>query len=188
MLCDPSRHNLVDSFALVTYIPDPLGIFLDDLRRELAPGCLPHAHVTLLPPRALGATPREATDAVRAFLSGCRQFEIEAAHVETFPVSEVVYITIGEGRARLIEMHRVLNAGKLEYLEPFPYEPHITLAQDLTRQPSAELAALARRRWSEFHYPRTFTVESLTFVRNTARNVWVDLAHFQLEPALSIHR
>src|SRR5579862_4643113 len=111
MLCDPSRLDLVNSFALVTYIPDPLGMFLDDLRRELAPGCVPHAHVTLLPPRTLAATPRDATEAVRAFLSGVRQFEIEAAHVEIFPVSEVVYITIGEGRARLIEMHRALNTG-----------------------------------------------------------------------------
>ncbi len=115
--------------------------------------------------------------------------EIEAAHVEIFPVSEVVYITIGEGRARLLEMHGVLNAGNLEYREPFPYQPHITLAagHDASSRPPS-LAAIARRRWSEYRYPRIFTVESLTFVRNIAKNVWVDLAQFQLEPVLSIHR
>src|SRR5580700_5129161 len=101
MLCDSGGQDLVNSFALVTYIPDPLGKFLDDLRRELAPGCIPHAHVTLLPPRALSATPREATETVQAFVSSFRQFEIEASHVEIFPVTEVVYITVGEGRRRL---------------------------------------------------------------------------------------
>jgi 2'-5' RNA ligase len=186
MLCDPSGQDLVNSFALVTYIPDPLGKFLDDLRRELVPGCSPHAHVTVLPPRALSATPREATEAARAFVSGARQFEIEAARVEIFPVSEVVYISIGEGRRRLLDMHQAMNVGNLEFREPFHYEPHITLAQDLTARPSAELASIARRRWSEYRHQRIFTVESLTFVRNTSKNVWVDLANFQLDPALSI--
>ena len=42
----------MNQFALVIYIPDPLGRFLDDLRRELAPDCVPHAHVSVLPPQA----------------------------------------------------------------------------------------------------------------------------------------
>ena len=59
----------VSQFALVTYIPDPLGRFLDDLRLELTPGCNPHAHVTILPPRPLHAdlkeTIRQIADDVR---------------------------------------------------------------------------------------------------------------------------
>jgi 2'-5' RNA ligase len=188
MLCDSGGQDLINSFALVTYIPDPLGKFLDDLRRDLAPGCVPHAHVTLLPPRSLDATPQEATEAARALLSDVRPFEIEVARVEIFPVSDVLYITIGEGRRRLIEMHRKMNVGTLEFREPFSYEPHVTLAQDLTQPAVAEAAATARQRWSEYPYQRMFTVESLTFVQNTSKNVWVDLAHFQLDPALSIHR
>src|SRR5580704_4919864 len=97
MLCDSSGQDLINNFALVTYIPDPLGRFLDDLRRELAPGCTPHAHVTILPPRSLAATPLEATEAVRRLVSDLGRFEIETARVEIFPVSEVVYLTIGEG-------------------------------------------------------------------------------------------
>ena len=51
MLCDSSGQDVVNSFSLVAYIPDPLRKFLDDLRRELVPGCVPNAHVTILPPR-----------------------------------------------------------------------------------------------------------------------------------------
>ena len=48
----PAEQRL-NVFALVIYIPDPLGRFLDDLRTELVPGCNPHAHVSVLPPRPL---------------------------------------------------------------------------------------------------------------------------------------
>jgi hypothetical protein len=85
-------------------------------------------------------------------------------------------------------MHRVLNVGPLYYEEPYLYHPHITLAQDLTQQQSVELATLARRRWVEFPHRRAFKAESLVFVRNRARNLWIDLAHFHLVPAPSIRR
>ena len=48
-------------FALVLYVPSPLGIFLDNLRRELAPACNPHAHVSLLPPRSVAVSWEEAS-------------------------------------------------------------------------------------------------------------------------------
>ncbi len=48
----PAEQRL-NVFALVIYIPDPLGRFLDDLRTALVPGCNPHAHVSVLPPRPL---------------------------------------------------------------------------------------------------------------------------------------
>lgn len=52
-------HSLVPAeeklnvFALVIYIADPLGGFLDDLRRELIPHYNPHAHISVLPPRPI---------------------------------------------------------------------------------------------------------------------------------------
>ena len=59
----PAEQRL-NVFALVIYIPDPLGRFLDDLRRELVPGCNPHAHVSVLPPRPLAVDWQVASEQV----------------------------------------------------------------------------------------------------------------------------
>lgn len=183
-----SGQDLLDSFALVTYLPDPLCSFLDNLRRELAPGCAPHAHVTILPPRPLAVTPEEAVAAMRSRISDFSAFEIKAGEVLIFAGSDVVYLSIKEGRPELLQMHRALNVGPLKHEGPYPYHPHITLAQDLTPQQSIELAAVAQRRWAEYSGPRVFSAEKLVFVQNTARHGWTDLAHFQLAPAPSIRR
>src|SRR5439155_16619979 len=97
MLCDPTGQDLVDSFALVSYIPDPLHRFLDDLRRELVPACVPHAHVTILPPRPLSGTSEAAIETIRARICDFSPFEIEAGDVVVFPVSDVIYIEIKQG-------------------------------------------------------------------------------------------
>jgi len=165
----------------VAYLPDPLGKFLDDLRRELVPGCAPRAHVTVLPPRPLSTTPQAALDSLRRLLPDFSPFQIGLANIEVFPITDVVYLGIGEGYQNLIEMHRALNVGPLQYREPFPYHPHITLAQDLTHPQSIELAAWARRRWSEYLGKRAFSVESLVFVQNLGGNLWTDLESFQLD-------
>src|SRR6266850_7332122 len=113
MLCDPSGQDLVNSFALVAYIPDPLRKFLDDLRRELVPGCVPAAHVTILPPRPLSDTPREAIETIRARIPDFSPFEIETGEVEVFPVSDVVYLSLKKGAKHLLQMHPALNLGPL---------------------------------------------------------------------------
>ena len=50
---DPADERL-NVFALVIYIPDPLGQFLDDLRRELVPHYNPHAPCQRAAAAALG--------------------------------------------------------------------------------------------------------------------------------------
>jgi 2'-5' RNA ligase len=188
MLSAPGGQDLANVFALVTYLPNPLGKFLDDLRRELVPGCVPHAHVTILPPRSLSASPQAAIDAVRSLTPDFAPFEVELDQVQVFPETDVVYLSIGRGHKDLLHMHRAFNVGPLHYKEPYPYHPHITLAQELTHERSIELASLASRRWSEFPHRRMFKAESLVFVRNSTGNKWIDLAHFHLDPAPSIRR
>src|SRR5436190_22525291 len=111
-----ARINL---FALVVYIPDPLGGFLDDLRRELVPGCLPHAHVTILPPRPLGQDIGAAIEQARSIVSEFAPFEIVAGEVEIFPETDVVYIGIKQGEREMREMYHALNQGALAFKEPF---------------------------------------------------------------------
>ena len=186
MLCAPNGRDLVNTFALVAYIPDPRGKILDDLRKELVPGCVPRAHVTILPPRPLSAAPEAAIEAVRSHLADISAFEIVTGEVAVFPVSDVIYLGIGKGAKDLLRYHQVLNVGPLSYQPAFPYHPHITLAQELTPGQSIEFTALARRRWAEYTGSREFPVESLVFVQNSIGNLWTDLARFQLDPAPSI--
>src|SRR5271166_4115630 len=79
-------------YALVIYIPDPLGGFLDDLRRELVPGCNPHAHVSVLPPRPLPAHWQLAGEQLQAFTANCPPFPVELGEIRMFPVTNVIYI------------------------------------------------------------------------------------------------
>jgi hypothetical protein len=163
-------------YALVIYLPDPLGGFLDDLRLEMVPGCNPHAHVSVLPPRPLPVAPEAAIEEARRILGGFAPFDIELGGIEKFDVTDVVYIGVQEGGGRLREMHHSLNQGALAFQEPFAYHPHVTLAQGIAAGQVEELAALASRRWREFVGPRRFRAEGAVFVRNTEGNRWIDLA------------
>src|SRR5438105_11352705 len=84
-------------YALVIYIPDPLGRFLDDLRKELVPGCNPHAHVSVLPPRPLAVDWQVASEQVRACASVRPAFEVTLGAVNMFPVTNVIYIELATG-------------------------------------------------------------------------------------------
>ena len=188
MPCAPSGQEPATNFALVAYIRDPLRRFLDDLRRELVPGCAPHAHVTVLPPRPLSEPPEAAIASLRSRIPDFLPFQITTGAVEVFEETDVIYLSVTKGEGELRQMHVALNVGPLRYQEQFEYHPHITLAQDLTPEQSVELAKTARRRWAEFKHSRVFPVESLVFVQSSARNLWTDLAHFQLDAAPSIRR
>ena len=176
MFSDPSGVEYLNSFALVNYIPEPLAGFLDSLRTELVPDCFLRAHVTILPPRPILAPPEKAWIELREAALGLHPIDIELDRVEVFPVSDVIYIAIGRGGEQLKHMHDVFNAGPLIYKEPFPFHPHITLAQGLTPDQVDELSEVARRRWREYKGGRTVRVATITFVQNTKWHGWVDLA------------
>jgi 2'-5' RNA ligase len=80
----------------------------------------------------------------------------------------------------LRRLHEALNAGALKFQDPFPYHPHITLAQELPRERVPETGELARRRWREYRGPRGFRVEHAVFVQNTLNDCWIDLAEYSL--------
>jgi 2'-5' RNA ligase len=164
----------------VIYIPDPLGQFLDDLRRELVPAYNPHAHVSVLPPRALRVDWQTASEQARALTEGWAPFEIELGSVEMFPQTEVIYIEIGRGATELYSLHSAMNTDALAFDEPYTYHPHITLAQDVPHDQVVALMEKARRRWAEFQGDRTFRAERAVFVQNTTDNRWLDLAEYSL--------
>jgi len=178
--CRVPAEEQLNVFALVTYVPEPLGLFLDDLRRELAPGCNPHAHVSVLPPRPLAVEWQVASGQARALTEAWTPFEIELTGLQIFPVTNVIYLEIGAGTAELRRMHAAMNTGALEFQEPFPYHPHITLAQEIPHREVQAIHELAGRRWKEYGGSSVFRAERTVFVRNTLDNCWVDLAEYSL--------
>ena len=175
MYKDPAARDRINSFALVSYIPEPLAGFLDRLRQELVPDCFLRAHVTILPPRPLSTQPEAAWDVVRWFAPQFAPFEVHMTGIEVFPVSDVIYVDISGGSEPLARMHSTLDSGGLRFQEAFAYHPHVTLAQNLKPDQIDELARVARIRWAEYSLPKTFRVDKAIFVQNTRWNEWIDL-------------
>jgi 2'-5' RNA ligase len=180
MYVDPNGLGRINSYALVSYIPEPLAGFLDRLRRELVPNCFLSAHITVLPPRPLRSSPETAWNHIRSIAPHVPPFDIELKNVEVFPISDVIYVGVGGGSERLKEMHAVLNTDGLEFKEPFSYHPHVTLAQELKPDELDELIHVARERWAELSHPRIYRVDKVVFVQNTRRNQWIDLGECSL--------
>jgi 2'-5' RNA ligase len=185
MDCDPMEgpcriqpDGRLNVFALVIYIPGPLGTFLDDLRRELVPDYNPHAHVSVLPPRPLAVDWQVASAQVRALSENWAPFAIELTGIEIFPSTDVIYLEVGAGAAELRQMHVAMNSGTLRFQDPFPYHPHITLAQELPAEKVASTTELAHRRWREFTGERRFRAERAVLVQNTVNGCWLDLAEY----------
>lgn len=180
MGCKAASGTPVNCFALVNYIPGELGRFLNALRIELVAGCHAQSHVTLLPPRSLVASTPEAWSAIQAISEALPPFDITLGDIEIFPVTNVIYLAIANGRPRLLEAHATLCQGPLDNAEAFPYHPHVTLAQGLLPEQVQTAADLARLRWREYTGPRSFPVNDLVFVQNTDTNDWLDLEDLQL--------
>ncbi|MFB3828538.1 MAG: 2'-5' RNA ligase family protein [Bryobacteraceae bacterium] len=175
----------VNQFALVIYIPEPLGTFLDELRRELAPGCNPRAHISVLPPRPLRQDWRPVCRLARAVTARFAAFEVETGALQLFPQTQVLYLELGRGAEQLKEMHAALNGKALEFPEPYAYHPHITVVQNVPVEAIPYLRERAACRWNQYSGPRAFLAESAAFVQNTAADRWLDLAQFRLGSGLS---
>jgi 2'-5' RNA ligase len=170
----------INSFALVSYLSDPLASFLDRLRHDFNPDSRARAHLTVLPPRPLVAAPVDAWDELKERLQDVQPFEVELGDVEMFPETSVIYVSIKTGYCELERLHTALNIGQIGFQETLPYHPHITLAQQLPPEAVAAVAETAARRWRAFPHSRTFIIDRLTFVQNTQDNCWTDLAAMDL--------
>lgn len=179
----PGARCCLGLFALVDYLPEPLGQYLDELRADLVPGCRLHSHVTVLPPRELMEPEEVLIDVLGARLSSECTFDISIGDVEVFESTNVIYLDLGEGRGEIERLHRTLSRGVFAYDEPFQFHPHITLAQHISSQELPAKLELARRRWAQYPYSRSFTLDHLTFVRNVDLNHWRTLSEHPLQEA-----
>ncbi|HXP89089.1 MAG TPA: 2'-5' RNA ligase family protein [Bryobacteraceae bacterium] len=180
------QRAAINSYSLVAYLPEPLAGFVGQLRQELVPDCQARAHITILPPRALACPPDVALGQIRRALYGFQAFTVEFGEVRFFPQTNVVYLSILRGLKELDQLHQALNCGPAGCDETYPYEPHLTLAQQIDPGAMAPAGELVSRRWQEFPHARSFVVESLTFVQNTSDNVWIDLAEIPLSVPVGV--
>jgi len=180
MYKSPPIWDRINSYALVTYIPEPLAGFLDRLREELVPNCFLRAHVTILPPRPLVVSTDEAWEVLRGIARSFTSFEVQLGDVDVLPVSDVIYVRITAGNEILTRMHDAMNVDGLQRQEEFSYLPHVTLAQELESDEVDELVRVARIRWAESSLAKSFRAEKVCFVQNTRRNLWLDIAELEL--------
>ena len=173
-------------YAVVAYARNPVGRFVEALRREVYPehGHLP-AHVTILPPRCLNGTEETALETLAQICATVEPFEVSLGGVESFiPVTPTVFIRLEETE-KICELHDRLNAGVFLGEEEWEYVPHLTIVK-LATDPQAEAALeLSRQRWQRYHGPRQITVDELTFVREGPQDHWVDVAPIPLGRSLA---
>jgi 2'-5' RNA ligase len=169
-------------YALVAYVHNQVGSFVEQLRREIHPehGHLA-AHVTVLPPRPLSGTEDEALASISRLAASQAAFEIGMGEVASFvPSTPTIFIRVERAAYRMRELHDAMNGGVLRYDEPWPYMPHLTIAK-LDCTPDAEsLIETARQRWQEYTGSRQVLIDNLAFVRGSG-HTWFDIARFSLD-------
>lgn len=169
-------------YALVAYVKNQVGEFVENLRRELHPE-LPHmlAHVTLLPPRRLQAPETVALGTLRQLCPQVEPFEVSLGEVETFiPVTPTVFVRVAHAAYKMRELHDFLNVDALATTEEWPYMPHLTIVKMGAEEQAQHAYRMARSRWAGFEGSRCVEVRELTFVREGENGRWIDLAAIPL--------
>ena len=168
----PSSH-----YALVTYVRNPVGEFVEELRRELHPTTahMP-AHLTILPPRELVGSEAAALEFLEEACGRVVPFNVELGDVETFlPTTPTVFIQVKRAAYRMRELHDQLSGKGLGAEENWPYIPHLTILKTAQDEEARAAYLIARDRWSRFSGPRQVRVEELMFVREDD-GYWQDVA------------
>lgn len=176
-------------YGLVAYVTNPVGRFVETLRRELRPAS-PRAvaHLTILPPRLLHGSEAEALAALREAGQHFNAFHVVLGEVTTFlPGTPTVFVGVGEGAEHMGTLHRSLNAGALASNETWPYIPHLTIVRMDTPAEALTVLPVVTSRWRGYEGTRSVHVTELAFVREEEDLTWVDLGHVPLSASLA-HR
>jgi len=148
-------------FALVTYIPDPLGSFLQGLREILPNNDSSEAHITLLPPRPLKLPVEMASEQASAILRQFPPIEVELTKVRRFPETKFLYLDLAEGSSLIRDLHDALNQGDLFDAEEFEFRPHLTLGGPVTPGALDSAQQQAELTWGGEHCPPRFTIQEV---------------------------
>ena len=169
-------------YGLIAYVNNPLGQFVEDLCLELQPeeaGSM--AHLSVLPPRPLMGSEAEALEMIEDLCRDVNPFEVSMGDAESFmPRTPTVFIRVAHGAYRMRELHDRLNRSVLQFEEPYPYMPHLTIFRFDDAERSREALAVAQNRWEKYDGPRRLLIEQLVFVRGSREAGWLDVAPIPL--------
>jgi len=149
------------SFALVTYIPEPLGSFLHSLRHALPGEEKPQAHITLLPPRPLKAAIDLVSREAQTVLTRFKPFSVELSDVKVFPETNVIYLDVSGGNEALHKLHDTLNSGLLEHDEDFDFLPHLTISGTIPPHNLGKFLEQATKAWQTHKGKTSFDVNEV---------------------------
>ena len=114
-------------------VPEPFGSMLQ--RRRAGFGdpqafAIP-THVTLLPPTEVDESALPAIEEHLAQVASFgRPFELRLGGTDTFrPLTPVVFVKLVRGAEECTELQERVRSGPLKRDLPFPYHPHVTVAQ-----------------------------------------------------------
>jgi 2'-5' RNA ligase len=170
------------TYAVIAYLRGSLGQFVDEQRDQLNPEYSSSlAHVTILPPRPLIFPPEELAESLRKRCAHREPFAVTVEGVSTFwPANGVVFLSLSQGFDELLALHRELNVADLRHSEPYPFVPHITIAQDLDDQATQEALVALSNAWESYQGERSFRVETLCLVQQSDGRRWRNLAPIPL--------
>ena len=94
MTIEPMQTEALNSYAVVTYLTDPIATFVDQVRQEFTPDCPHRAHITILPPRPLTRSLEEALAHCRHVLARLDPFEVGLSRVDLFEGSQVIKLSV----------------------------------------------------------------------------------------------
>lgn len=169
-------------YALVAYVRDSLGRFVESMRRDLHPDHTHSpAHITVLPPRPLSGSEDQALAMIRKTVASVHAFEVKLGDVETFfPTTPTVFIRVERYAHRIRDLHDALNVGPMHCDESWPFMPHLTIVKMPELSQTRDALDQSRQRWRGFTGGRIAHITDLTFVREGPNGQWIDLADIPL--------
>jgi 2'-5' RNA ligase len=167
-------------FALVSYVPDPLGTYLDSMQATISGTEGPQAHVTMLPTRPLGTlTFEKIYDGALGALESVQPFRVVLSRVKRFLHTNVLYVDLAEGSEMIHLLHNRLNLGALAFPEQFDFRPHVTLAGSLSDEQIDSAQHQAEELWEAYQFPPEFFVNEVVCISTesagedgTWRRIW----------------
>ncbi len=166
------QHGRGEFFALVSYVPEPLGAKIDDLKSSFVSERPSPAHITLLPPRPLRHEPAVAYERIREVLASFPAFELELTNVCTFPATNVLYLAVGKGYEQIFEIYRALNRGEFFHTEEFEFLPHLTLAYPADLIAAQQMSSAVEKAWEQLRPPQPFVIDRAVFLSRTSDGSW----------------